>query len=259
MELSPDDADVVCARGARKRAFLWLGAAALAALLAVTLLSRGERSTQSVLAAAAERTSQTTARTRITLTARQDGRTVGEGTGSGVVDFAGDRFSYAIAVAGASFEFRSDGATVYVHSDDQWYGIDAGTALAEGASSGLNDPGALLDNAVDSELVKEAESLGEVELDGEPADRYRIVFDADAVREHVGARPGPTPFEDSVLDVYIGADGLVRRQVITAEGGGRSLALAFDFYAFGTPVEVKAPPAESVKMVERMDEMLPPA
>lgn len=59
-----------------------------------------------------------------------------------------------------------------------------------------------------------------------------------------------TGLSEIPVEVYVDADGLLRRMVMTmsmkVEGSEMSMLARYDFFDFGAPVNVKAPPARSV-------------
>lgn len=96
--------------------------------------------------------------------------------------------------------------------------------------------------------------VGEEEVDGQEWTRYQTQSVPDnAIRSTLmltfgysqmlsGANPG-TEVENPQLDIWIDGENLIRRVSFTIEmGGGSSFAVTTDFYGFGEPTDITAPP-----------------
>ncbi len=80
----------------------------------------------------------------------------------------------------------------------------------------------------------ETERIGEQEVRGEVTVRYRLTVDCESAQLSCAA--------SAPVDVWIGDDGVVRRIALEDDDG----TATFEFFAFGTEVDIDAPPADQV-------------
>ena len=151
--------------------------------------------------------------------------------------------------------------TAFLGAETDWISMPAeeGTDLTEGFGSGNTptDPASYLESL--SDAGGSAEVVGPEEIRGIATTRYRVPID-DTWRDQLSAEElakleaqGPLPSESFPLDLWIDDDGLVHRMSIEVAGteveGGEdfeSMTMTFDFFDFGQPVSIEAPPAEDV-------------
>lgn len=85
---------------------------------------------------------------------------------------------------------------------------------------------------------RETKRLGEEDVRGVPTDHYRLIVDCEEADLDHCDRTDTAPVE-----VWIGADGLVRRVSIE---DGRDYG-TIEFFDFGVPVAIEAPPSDQVE------------
>jgi hypothetical protein len=235
------------------------------------------------LAASAARTSHARSARfamRMRMTVPPSGTTI-TGNATGVAGFR-DRsvdLDLHMAIPGGTIRMREIMVwpVIYVHSPlfapalhgKQWMKLDMakleranGVNLNAVTSTGSNDPTEMLQT-----LENESDSLrnlGAATVRGVPTVHYRAVIDlARAAKNAPAALRAAVRKSDARLiallgtdkmpmDVWIGQDRLVRRIAyrmsvpIAATGGRMAMDLRVDFFDFGVPVHVTAPPAREV-------------
>lgn len=206
-------------------------------------------------------------------------------SGSGAVSFAESRAKVSIGTSGAGrAEIRQIGYTIYEKlpangssgQRGRWVRLDLlelaggrGEYLAQLASSQLNDPVhqlAYLEGVIPAKTRK----LGRGEVRGVTTTRYRMVVDLDRVARQNPA--GRKLYEDlkkdlgsSTLPITVWLDGKdrVRRFEATVpieiprtkpgKGVGSErgrIRISNEYYGFGAPVSVKAPPKDETTNVK---------
>lgn len=172
-------------------------------------------------------------------------------------------------------EVRQIGETVYLKfpfltgfmgAETEWVSMPAeeGGDLTGGMSGGANpsDPTSFLDSL--SEANGTVDEVGPEDVRGISTTKYRVVIDEnwqDQLSPEQLAEleeQGPLPETSFPMDLWIDDDGLVQRMAmeVTAEdvaesaGEGtedfQSMTMTFDFFDFGQPVTIEAPPADQV-------------
>lgn len=226
-----------------------------------------------VAATAAADTQGQSARISETTTMRMQSMTVSY-TQTGAFDFAHSRGVLRMKGPGPmAAEERFIPPKVYVkmpgtgHSPlphgKSWMEIQAGAARGLGAALlgpfGGTDPGDLLSSlkASSSAVTK----LGSATVRGVPATEYRLAIDPAKAAARIPAwrRPGFRAFTRSLgaatvpVDVWVDEQNLVRQFRIslhppksTGAPAGARITQTVDFYDFGVPVRVTAPPASAV-------------
>ncbi|MGH8912667.1 MAG: hypothetical protein ACRDVD_09150, partial [Acidimicrobiia bacterium] len=160
--------------------------------------------------------------------------------------------------------------TAFLGADTEWVSMPAeeGADLTGGMGSGANpsDPTSFLDSFSDAEGT--AEEVGPEEIRGISTTRYRVVLD-ESWRESLSAEEladleaqGPLPTTSFPLDLWIDDDGLVHRMAMEVDGAEmtgaeageefESMTMTFDFFDFGQPVEIEAPPADQVSDISEL-------
>lgn len=243
-----------------------------------------------VLAAAGRATTEAgTSRVALSISAHPAAAEVGAGLGEppgasgnafrlsaeGLLDYTSGNGMMLFDLTGAGLpiagevEMRVIGGTVYlkVPGDEMggrpWLKMDAGSASAESAVPGLdepvNDPRAMLDalqavtgevEEVGRETVRGTETRhlrGEVDLsqaqDQLPEARRK---DFEALREQFGRPTLP-------LDAWVDDEDRVRRLTYSLEAGGRPLRVELELFDFGVEVVVARPAASEVTEFGELD------
>lgn len=226
----------------------------------------------SVLVAAAD-TASRTARVSVTTTMRMQGMTVAY-TETGAFDFAHSRGVLRMKGPGPmATEVRYIPPKMYVRipggargpfpHGKTWMAVSAGASGGLGASLlgpfGGTDPGDLLTSlkASSSSVTK----LGSAEVRGVQTTEYRLSIDPAKAAARIPAlqRAGFRAFARSLgagtvpVDVWVDQQNLVRQfrfSLHPPKGlgapGGAHMTQTVDFYDFGVPVRVTAPPAAEV-------------
>jgi hypothetical protein len=215
-------------------------------------------------------------------------------TGSGAFDYSDPRGSltYRMQIPGLgdiSVDMRTVGTKMYIRMPEalagegltngkEWLGFDLGKSLEQAGLGSLDfaqqqDPAQTLQflRAASAD-VKEA---GAAKVRGVETTRYvgrmdfRKALDAGldelgmSAAEQEKARKGMNWMLDQLgsksvpFEVFVDADGLLRRMKMTMEFEDERLAMAMqtDYFDFGVDVDVQAPPAESV--LDVTDELQP--
>lgn len=244
-------------------------AVVVAAVVGVVFAGRGAGSP---VAAAATRTSQTSAHVAFSLTVESPklGHAL-EVSGNGAVDETGADVTVTDAGAPAGFPSSLHAIVVqqagdelaFVHATPMpslsggkgWvevdlsklasaHGIDLGS-LAAGASA--LTPTQLLD------LLRTAGAtvtdLGPAAVDGASATHYRVVVDAAEIAQAAGiALPDAGNYATKTVpvDVWIGTDGLVHRIALSLHHGAGSATFTATLGDYGADVSITPPPSSDV-------------
>lgn len=179
-----------------------------------------------------------------------------DGTIDGEMEFATGNARTTIALAGVSVEARLvDGLVYILGSTNQaiaapspWIRIDPAQARVEGLEAsyaagldllaGLAGPGATQVTAQEEQQVR-----------GVATTRYVVAVDPAAAGSLAGQLAGSAESATvDTLEVYVDRQGLIRRVVVavttTSAGAASTIAVNAEFYDFGAPVTVVAPPPE---------------
>ena len=257
------------------------GGGYLVILAGVTVLAAGcgtEVAQPVNLAAAVTRTAGQTARVAVTATMQAPDMSVSF-TATGVFDFARSRGTLSmqdpvamteIFIPPKAYVKIPGGAYGPLPRGKSWIAVDAGTSGDLGSSplgpfAGGADPADLLASltAISSSVT----DLGATTIRGVPVTGFRVNIDPAKAAARVPRQerasfrgfagslgPGVIP-----VDVWVDSQNLVRRVQLTlrVQGGmgapGRArFVLTIDFYDFGVPVRVSAPPAAQVASVPQL-------
>jgi hypothetical protein len=203
-------------------------------------------------------------------------------TGAGAFDFKAKRgrFDLTTTVPGQG-ELRInelvDGTTIYVRSDvfarflpagKHWLKLDlqelgkkAGIDLAQLQQLGAGtDPTQYLGYL---QKAADVQKVGDEDVDGTPTTHYRATIDLDKLAagsgdpklaESVRQLQKATGIKQIPTDVWIGKDGLVRRQSLDYTSSGSTptrVSFVIDYNNYGVAVDVQAPDAgDTVDAVE---------
>jgi hypothetical protein len=198
--------------------------------------------------------------------------------------------SMDLGMLGGTMEMIVDGPVLYLRSElfqqqgvhTEWVKMDASkmdpaVAAQFGGGAGMTDPSAytgLFAGIVDVELV------GEETIDGVETTRFRGTIDLGRVLDEfpsvLGEDVNPArtkalrealqQFEAMGIEgripfgIWLDADGLPRRQVITMDlgdmlgtGSGASMEITVDYSAYGEPIHVEIPdPSEVTDLTEEL-------
>jgi hypothetical protein len=230
---------------------------------------------------AARRTARvaTTSTTRISPPGSKEVVVTSDGTG--VTDFASRTTDAHIDSQGMGIDVRTIGGMTYCRFPDAtraqlrvptpWISFD--TTAVGGASSVNTVPASSMDDTIalleqdSGGLISGATREGAEKVRGVETTRYALTVDIDRVREKVTALAGSSLFAGLVtsnitfrrmeMHVWVDRDGLLRRQNVTQETSvtqgpatvDSSSSQQTEFYDFGLPVSVVAPPpAETTKV-----------
>lgn len=110
------------------------------------------------------------------------------------------------------------------------------------------------------------EELGVEDVRGESATHYRVTFDMERLAEELSAAEleelqaqGPLPFDELPMDIWVGADGLVRKFSFSMVGADLdlpadeqfgSMVMTFEMFDLGEDIVVEPPPADQVTDAE---------
>ncbi|HWH29755.1 MAG TPA: LppX_LprAFG lipoprotein [Mycobacteriales bacterium] len=216
---------------------------------------------EAVRAAASQTAEAGSSRYEMTLVTEVQGQSVEMG-GGGVMDPATGAAESTFTLPGGAgtIEQRVVDGTMYMTLPNQtgWYAIAVedlvGTQLASAAAP--TDAFAAL-----TDLAGGVEEVGEEDVRGEPATRYRGAFPADVAREQFGGALGEAAgkalasIEEVPFEVWIDDQGRVRRYTTTVDipasdaTGGEpvSSSMTMELFDFGVEVDVQAPPADEVQ------------
>jgi hypothetical protein len=242
---------------------------------AVLAAGCGTKAQPDNLSAAVTRTAGQTARIAMTTTMQMQSMSVSY-TAAGEYDFVHSRGTVSMrSPVGMTEIFIAPTAYIKLSGDSgmpdgkSWIALDAGTSSGLGTSLfgpfGGTDPADLLASltAISSSVT----SLGPAVIRGVKVTGFRVDIDPAkaAARvpgwERAGLRafisslgPGPVP-----VDVWVDGQNLVRRVKLslhlpTGEGtsAGSQVVQVTDFYDFGVPVRVSAPPASQVASIAQL-------
>jgi hypothetical protein len=225
------------------------------------------------LAAAVSHTGAQTARVSVTTTTQAPGMSVSF-TETGVFDFARDRGMLSMqSPVGMTAIFLPPKAYIKVSgapggsmpAGKSWIAMDVGglgglAGSVAGPFGGSADPADLLASltAVSSSVTK----LGASTVRGVPVTGFRVIIDPakEAARLPGPERAGFLAFARALgpgaipVDVWLDGQNLVRRVTLSVrvpggagEPAGTRLAETTDYYDFGVPVRISAPPAAEVE------------
>lgn len=135
-----------------------------------------------------------------------------------------------------------------VDSEKKWYRLPVSGALAQlqATAPNISDPITLLDRM---SAVGTVETLGTERIRGVVTTHCRITFDAakeKALRPKEFQRSGPSLNSQGRTDIWIDAAGRTRRLQARFTNSRRTSTFDVEFYDFGTPVRIKAPPAADI-------------
>lgn len=150
------------------------------------------------------------------------------------------------------------GSKAWISMDLQKMGEEAGMDFGSLMQSGGNDPSQMLEwlRGVSGDI----EVVGEEEVRGAPATHYRGTIDLKKVLHHMAGEMR-SQMESSIdemtetlgastfpIDVWIDGEGRVVRMVQSFDfekgtAAGAFMTMTMDFFDFGTPVDIKVPPA----------------
>jgi hypothetical protein len=227
------------------------------------------------LSAAVSHTGAQTARVSVTTTTQATGMSVSF-TETGVFDFARDRGMLSMqSPMGMTAIFLPPEAYIKVSGDTggslpggkSWIALDTGglgglEGSLAGPFGGNADPADLLASltAVSSSVTK----LGASTVRGVPVTGYRVIIDPEkaAARLPGPERAGFLEFAKTLgpgtipVDVWLDGQNLVRRVTLslrlpagTGEPAGARVVESTDYYDFGVPVRISAPPAAEVESI----------
>lgn len=178
-------------------------------------------------------------------------------SGEGFVDYSDERPAVSLSMTNAALgegriEMRMVDGVAYVAMPGLGAGrfieIDA-EQLAGKAGVGL-DPREALESFVDG--VERVQLIGEDEVDGDDVRHYTLTVDRTKIDGAQELPEGVRLPQDLAYDVWLDDDDRIRRMSMDL---GASGALDMTMSDWGTPVTIKAPPAEEV--IEMPEGMLP--
>jgi hypothetical protein len=204
-------------------------------------------------------------------------------TGTGDIDFGHDAAQLTMAVNAFGHNVTAKvvyvGGTVYVNAAElgsllggkTWISIDAsalGGAAAGGIDTGLNP-------SVWQQLLaqgnNQATTLGSSTVDGTKVQGYSVVISPSTLKSDlssklpswVGSALDKSTVGPLTLKVYVDDNNLVRRVTVTTQvsAGSRSAQVqeSTTYSAYGTPVDVTAPPPATVATLGQLMKSLPGA
>ncbi len=183
---------------------------------------------------------------------------VGVPSGSGQVElrYLQENGDPVVYVNVPSLAAELPGGATWVRLDLEQVGKQVGVDVSQLIGEATANPADILALLQASGQVQ---SLGSETIDLVPTTHYRALIELDKVAGSVGgalgqslaARLSAPGMPTSIpVDVWIGADGLVRRASIDenlpAAGGTTDVQAQVDISNYGTPVSVTAPPADQV-------------
>jgi hypothetical protein len=242
------------------------------------------------LAAAVSRTQDQTARIAVTISTQTEGMTISYAE-TGVYDFARSRGMISMQSPLNMTELFLP-STTYIKLPAGLTGADGGSggkslpngktwlALPDGASGDSLDPllGSPEDGADPADLLaaltaasSSVTRLGPSVIRGVPVTGFALKIDSAKVATIPGADRAAVEAmlksfgaAEIPVDVWVDGQNLVRREELTLAlpGGsgapaGTKLTLTTDFYDFGVPVRVSAPPAAQVATVGSLGSQVP--
>lgn len=158
-----------------------------------------------------------------------------------------------------SFEMRVVDGVVYVHLGDlggklpgvKWLKVDVGSVPGASGALGQADPSATLDALRGAGEVK---AVGEESVRGVSTTHYRVTIDLKRALDRVPAdlkaqasagleRMGTTTLP---ADVWIDGDGQARKISMSFDTPAGGVSETIEYYDYGAPVDVTAPPANEV-------------
>lgn len=178
-------------------------------------------------------------------------------SGEGFVDYSDEKPAISLSMTNAALgegriEMRMVDGVAYVSMPGLGAGrfieIDA-EQLAGEAGVGL-DPREALESFVDG--VERVQLIGEDEVDGDDVRHYTLTVDSTKIDGAQQLPEGERLPQDLAYDVWLDDDDRIRRMSMDL---GASGALDMTMSDWGTPVTIKAPPAEEV--IEMPEGMLP--
>lgn len=236
-----------------------------------------------VSTAAANTTMASTARVSEKLTGSVNGESLGEGSLSGVVDSAHHRASiaYDLAFLAKASAGMRPGALVgrVVHDGDnafvsspaitrklppgrRWIEITSAQGDSSGSLAGGTSGVGTLDETKPVDHLRavagKTEELGREAVNGEATRHYRTQLDYRlyvplvARRQRAGLRKAVAKLDTTLgstrfpAEVWIAADGTIRRAKGVIEGRGLKLEYTLELTAIGKPVRLDPPPAARV-------------
>lgn len=214
----------------------------------------------------------------------------------GATEFAGERkWVLSMSAPGMKMEGVGRGNTGYFKLPDAarhavatpWVSIEIPesatsnplNSLSGPSLAGGGDPTATLDYLRVNGLVSSAESIGKHDVRGTSTTGYRVQFDRvrfgemlmeqakEQAKGQAGAGMLGGTFEMSakraVLDLFVDADGLVRRQVldmalsvsVMTEDVDMTMKMTIDLFDFGVAVDAPLPPQDQVTPVGSQAEL----
>jgi hypothetical protein len=244
-------------------------------------------SVAAVLDAAARTSSATSARMSMNATSAVKGTGVPTVAMDGLVEFGGEhRMSATMQVGKAKLDLLNVGQTAYFRVPPgmgagvrtPWVAVDGPDAASvnnlllggfTGPSvAGGGDAMATLQRLRGEGVVTSASSAGHRDVRGTATTVYHVVLDparfmaalarrTEAAGQAAGLSTPSFDVREATLDLYVDGDGLVRRQALalaTSVGlADQHMDLAvnttIDFYDFGVPVDIQAPPADQVTVL----------
>ncbi|MEP6623445.1 MAG: hypothetical protein ABJC79_03310 [Acidimicrobiia bacterium] len=132
-----------------------------------------------------------------------------------------------------------------------WFKIDMGKLAGAGAANPAGQQQNPADLLQTLRGAGDVERLGTDDIRGTKATHYRVHVNlekaiaaldnklADQMRASMGVFKSDLP-----VDVWIGDDGLPRRETMTLATGKNAMKISMDFFDFGVDAQIVAPPAE---------------
>ncbi|HEX4904826.1 MAG TPA: hypothetical protein VFU93_05210 [Acidimicrobiales bacterium] len=188
----------------------------------------------------------------------------------GLVDFETGASSLTMSMVGNELEMRTVDDHFYMRLPDvgqplgittPWVGMPV-DAAGTGSYTGSPSAAAMIDSL--RGVSRDIESLGRDEVNGVDANGFRVTIDleralqqvpeADRARaEESMAQLRGMGMAEMPMEVWVTDGGLPVRMVMEMEGiggTGASMRSQMDYVDFGLPVDITAPPAEDVTMVQ---------
>ena len=193
---------------------------------------------------------------------------------NGAVEMSMDMSSFGVGAPDGSIALRMVDGVLYMDMGDMlqdagelpaglrgkhWFKVTMGDAAGSAAAQQQN-PADLLQSL---RGAGEVEELGTATIHGAHTTHFRARIDlrkaiagldkslADRLRGSMSIFKG----NEIPIDVWIGDDGLPRRETLSVSVGSESTQITMDFFDFGVDVDIAAPPADEVADLSELTDL----